>query len=85
MTSDKRADYWAANLRLLASLLSIWFTVSFGCGILLIEPLNAIRVGGYPLGFWFAEQGSIYTFVLLTFIYAIAMSWLDKKYNVSQD
>ncbi|MBK1716438.1 DUF4212 domain-containing protein [Thiocystis violacea] len=85
MTPDKRADYWRANLRLLTILLIIWFIVSYGFGILLVEPLNAIKLGGYPLGFWFAQQGSIYVFVVLIFIYAALMNRLDKKFDVEED
>ncbi len=85
MTPEKRADYWSANLRLLTVLLMIWFIVSYGFGILLVEPLNAIQLGGYPLGFWFAQQGSIYIFVALIFIYAALMNRLDKKYDVEED
>ncbi|EGV29072.1 putative solute symporter protein [Thiorhodococcus drewsii AZ1] len=85
MTSDKRTDYWKANLRLLVVLLLIWFSVSFGFGILLVEPLNAIQLGGYPLGFWFAQQGSIYVFVVLIFVYAGLMNRLDKKFDVGED
>lgn len=85
MTPDKRADYWQANLRLLAVLLTIWFIVSYGFGILLVEPLNAISLGGYPLGFWFAQQGSIYLFVVLIFVYAAMMNRLDQKFDVDED
>ena len=85
MTPGKRAEYWSANLRLLAILLTIWFIVSFGFGILLVEPLNTIMLGGYPLGFWFAQQGSIYVFVVLIFFYAIAMNRLDNKFDVGED
>jgi putative solute:sodium symporter small subunit len=66
-------------------LLIIWFTVSYGFGILLVEPLNAIRLGGYKLGFWFAQQGSIYCFLVLIFVYAWAMHRLDKKFGVHED
>ena len=85
MTPENRAAYWAANLRLLVTLLFIWFVVSFGCGILLAEPLNAISIGGYKLGFWFAQQGSIYTFLLLIVVYALRMNQLDKKFDVHED
>ncbi|MFD2114104.1 DUF4212 domain-containing protein [Thiorhodococcus fuscus] len=85
MTSDKRTEYWKANLRLLVVLLLIWFSVSYGFGILLVEPLNAIQLGGYPLGFWFAQQGSIYVFVVLIFVYAGLMNRLDKKFDVGED
>ena len=85
MTPENRADYWSANLRLLITLLVVWFVVSYGCGILLVEPLNTIQLGGYKLGFWFAQQGSIYIFLVLIFIYAIRMTALDKKYDVHED
>lgn len=78
-------SYWKENLRILAVCLVIWFVVSFGFGILLAEPLNAIRLGGYGLGFWFAQQGSIVTFVALIFYYVWHMNKLDKKYGVSED
>lgn len=79
-----RVDYWQRNLRLMVVLLTIWFIVSFGFGILLVEPLNAIVINGFPLGFWFAQQGSIYTFVLLILIYAVRMDRLDDEYGVSE-
>ncbi len=82
--SDARA-YWQANLRLMVGCIVVWFIVSFGFGIFLVEPLNAIRVGGYKLGFWFAQQGSIYVFVALIFFYASRMNVLDKKFNVQED
>ncbi len=67
MTSDHKDAYWKANLRLLSGCLVVWFVVSFGFGILLVEPLNMIKIGGYKLGSWFAQQGSIYIFVVLVF------------------
>jgi putative solute:sodium symporter small subunit len=76
-----RRAYWRRNLRLLAILLVIWFAGSFGLGILLVEPLNRIHVGGFPLGFWFAQQGSIYIFVLLILVYAVAMDRVDRDYE----
>ena len=76
-----RRAYWRTNLRLLGILLSIWFACSFGLGILLVEPLNRIQIGGFPLGFWFAQQGSIYIFVLLIGVYAVAMDRADRKYR----
>ncbi|KXX63572.1 DUF4212 domain-containing protein [Marichromatium gracile] len=85
MTPEKRAEYWRANLRLLVVLLTIWFVVSYGFGIILVEPLNAISLGGYKLGFWFAQQGSIYTFVVLIFVYAANMNRLDKKFDVGEE
>ncbi|HID81221.1 MAG TPA: DUF4212 domain-containing protein [Chromatiales bacterium] len=80
-----RASYWKANLRLVALCLVIWFTVSYVFGIILVEPLNNIRLGGYKLGFWFAQQGSMYVFVLLIFFYAWRMGKLDRKFNVHED
>ena len=82
---DKRQAYWRANLRLVATCLSIWFIVSFGCGILLVEQLNTIRFGGFQLGFWFAQQGAIYVFVLLIFFYAWRMNRIDREYDVHED
>ena len=79
---EEKHSYWQENLRLIFICLAIWFVVSFGFGLLLVEPLNAIRLGGYKLGFWFAQQGSIYTFVGLIFWYGKKMNELDKKYNV---
>lgn len=77
--------YWQTNLKILAILLIVWFTVSFGMGILWVEELNAIKIGGFKLGFWFAQQGSIYIFVILIFIYVRLMNKLDKKHGVSED
>jgi putative solute:sodium symporter small subunit len=81
---EDKQSYWSENLRLIFICLAIWFVVSFGFGLLLVEPLNAIRLGGYKLGFWFAQQGSIYTFVGLVFWYTKKMNDLDKKYNVEE-
>jgi len=81
--TDPKA-YWRANLKLIAVLLAVWALVSFGFGILLIEPLNKIPLGGVKLGFWFANQGSIYVFVVLIFVYAKIMDRLDKKYGVDE-
>jgi putative solute:sodium symporter small subunit len=81
---EGNTTYWSENLRLIFICLAIWFVVSFGFGLLLVEPLNAIRLGGYKLGFWFAQQGSIYTFVGLVFWYTKEMNDLDKKYNVEE-
>ena len=77
--------YWKANIRLVASCLAVWFVVSYGFGILLVEPLNTIRIGGYQLGFWFAQQGSMYTFLVLIFFYAWRMGVLDRKFDVHED
>jgi len=84
-TDEHAKAYWKENLRLLLTLLVIWFAVSFGCGILLAEPLNAIPFFGFKLGFWFAQQGAIYVFVVLIFVYVKKMKALDRKYNVHED
>ncbi|ULC60776.1 DUF4212 domain-containing protein [Flaviramulus sp. BrNp1-15] len=73
--------YWKENLKYLLILLSIWFAVSYGAGIIFKDALNAIKIGGFPLGFWFAQQGSIYVFVILIFVYVRLMNKLDKKYG----
>ena len=83
--SGSAAEYWKANLRLLGICLAIWFLVSYVFGIILVDALNAIKIGGYPLGFWFAQQGSIYTFVILIFVYAKQMNKLDRKFDVHED
>ena len=87
-SSDAHAEaYWRANLRLLLPLLLVWFAVSFGCGVVFAEPLNAYTLPGtgFPLGFWFAQQGSIYTFVVLIFIYVVGMNVIDRRHGVSED
>lgn len=84
-SGEKAKAYWSENIRIMLTLLSIWFVASFGCGILFVEELNTIRMGGFKLGFWFAQQGSIYVFVALIFIYVWLMNRLDKKYGVSED
>ncbi|WP_296384256.1 DUF4212 domain-containing protein [Winogradskyella sp.] len=76
--------YWKENIKYLAILLSIWFIVSYGCGILFREALDEIRLGGFKLGFWFAQQGSIYVFVILIFVYVRLMNKLDKKYGFDE-
>ena len=81
MEKNLTDKYWKKNLKYLVILLSIWFTVSFGFGILLIDELNQIKIAGFKLGFWFAQQGSIYVFVTLIFIYIYLMNRLDKKYH----
>ena len=83
-TDTQRQAYWKANLRLVALCLSIWFVVSYLFGIILVDQLNAIKIGGYELGFWFAQQGSIYVFVVLIFFYANRMKKLDEKFNVHE-
>ena len=79
-----RADYWRANLRLIVVLLVIWGTVSYLFGIVLVESLNRLSIGKLPLGFWFANQGSMYVFVLLIFVYAWRMDRLDRKHGVDE-
>ena len=76
-----KQSYWKTNLKYLVVLLLVWFTVSFGFGILLVDQLNKIRFGGFKLGFWFAQQGSIYVFVILIFVYIYLMNSLDKKFK----
>ena len=76
--------YWRENLQLIVVLLTIWAAVSFGCSILFIEQLNKVQIGQLPLGFWFAQQGSIYVFVVLIFVYAWRMDKVDKKYGVME-
>jgi putative solute:sodium symporter small subunit len=82
----RHAEYWRRNIRYMGMLLAIWFTVSFGFGILLVEPLNAIRIPGtgFPLGFWFAQQGAIYAFVVLIFVYVRLMNRLDREFGVEE-
>ena len=81
---DARREYWKANLRLVGWCLLTWFTVSFGCGILLVEELNRIAFFGFKLGFWFAQQGSIFAFLVLIFFYAWRMNALDRKFGVEE-
>ena len=83
--NEATSAYWKENLRILLSLLTIWFVVSFGCGILFVDQLDKIQIGGFPLGFWFAQQGSIYTFLILIFVYIFKMNKLDRKYNVHEE
>ncbi|MGB5346143.1 MAG: DUF4212 domain-containing protein [Woeseia sp.] len=85
MKPELRAAYWRANLRILAGCMVVWFVCSYGFGILLVEPLNKFVIAGFPLGFWFAQQGSIYVFVLLIFFYAWRMNSIDQKYDVHED
>ena len=82
---DQGKAYWYSVLKLVGIILCVWFFVSYGCGILFAQALNSIHLGGYPLGFWFAQQGSIYVFVALIFIYAHLMGKLDEKFDVHED
>ena len=79
-----RQPYWRANLRLMAFLLTIWFAVSYGCGILLVDWLDQFRVGGFKLGFWFSQQGAIYVFVVLIFVYVWRMNRIDRAFGVDE-
>ena len=83
MEEQKRKAYWQANIRLMLALLSVWFLVSFGFGILLVDSLNEISFFGFKFGFWWAQQGSIYVFVVLIFIYSAVMKKIDKQYKTS--
>ncbi|UXX79905.1 DUF4212 domain-containing protein [Reichenbachiella carrageenanivorans] len=80
MEKDRGRAYWRQNIRYLTILLSIWFLTSFGFGILWVDQLNQFRIGGFELGFWFAQQGSIYSFVIIIFVYVFLMNRLDAKY-----
>jgi len=84
MNKDKLAEYWRKNLGYMVTLLAIWFLVSYVCGIVFVEQLNAFKLGGFPLGFWFAQQGSIYVFVALIFVYVGLMRKLDREYDVHE-
>jgi len=84
-SNQDASSYWRDNIRLMLSLLLVWFSVSYGCGILFFEELNTIALFGFKLGFWFAQQGSIYVFVFLIFVYVLQMNKLDRKYGVSED
>lgn len=84
-SNDHATAYWKENLSLMLKLLVVWFVVSYGFGILLVDWLNQIQFFGFKLGFWFAQQGSIYTFIVLIFIYIRQMNKLDKKYGVDEE
>ncbi len=81
---QRMKDYWRRNIKIVLSLIAVWFIVSFGFGILLVDQLNAFRLGGFKLGFWFAQQGSIFTFVILIFIYVFKMNRLDEEFDVNE-
>ena len=85
VSKEKVSAYWKANLRYVATLLAIWFIVSYGCGILLVNWLDQFQLFGFPLGFWFAQQGSIYVFVVLIFVYVGLMNKLDRQHDVHED
>lgn len=82
---ESQPNYWKRNVRILSILLTIWFLSSFGAAIVFVEELNQIRIGGFKLGFWFAQQGSIYIFIILIFIYVWLMNRLDKKFDLNED
>ena len=82
--NDRKQGYWRRNLQYLAILLAVWFVVSYGCAILFVNHLDKIKIGGFRLGFWFAQQRSMYMFVVLIFIYVKLMNRLDKKHNVDE-
>lgn len=84
MENKNNNAYWQANIRLILTLLVIWFLVSFGAGVIFVDQLDKIHIGGFPLGFWFAEQGSIYVFVLLIVYYTYKMNKLDKQFGVEE-
>ena len=85
MTEEQAKEYWRRNVSLMVRCLVVWFIVSYGCGILLVDVLNQVQIGGYKLGFWFAQQGSIYVFVVLIFYYARKMGQLDREFGVEED
>jgi len=84
MDAKKAEAYWRENIRTILALLAIWFLVSLGAGVLFINQLNAIEISGVKLGFWFAQQGSIYAFVILIFVYVYKMGKIDEKYGVNE-
>ncbi len=84
MDQSQRQEYWRRNVRLMAGLLTVWALVSFGAGILFVEPLNNIEFIGFPLGFWFAQQGSIIVFVILIAIYVWRMDKLDAEFGIDE-
>ncbi len=85
MTPENRIAYWRANLRLVAMCLVVWLVCSYGFGVIFVEELNRIRIGGFQLGFWFAQQGSIYVFIVIIFFYAWRMNTLDRRYDMRED
>ena len=84
MNAEKAQAYWKENIRTILALLAVWFVVSLGAGVLFINQLNAIEISGVKLGFWFAQQGSIYAFVVLIFVYVYKMRKIDEKYGVDE-
>ena len=84
MEEQKAHAYWQENIRTIMQLLVVWFIVSYGCGVLFVDLLDTIAFGGFKLGFWFAQQGSIYVFLVLIFVYAKRMNAIDEKYDVHE-
>ena len=86
-TRVRAAEYWRRNIRYVGILLVVWFTVSYGFGIIVVEPLDAVTIPGtgFPLGFWFAQQGAIYVFVALVFVYVFLMNRLDREFDLSEE
>lgn len=84
MDASRRQEYWRRNLRLMSMLLVVWALVSFGAGIIFVEPLNKVDLMGVPLGFWFAQQGSILTFLVLIAVYVWRMDKLDKEFGITE-
>ena len=82
MPDNRAHDYWKSNIKIVLSLLAVWFFISYGCGILFVDALDKIRFGGFKLGFWIAQQGSIFVFVILIFVYIHLMDKLDDRYNL---
>jgi putative solute:sodium symporter small subunit len=85
MSDNSAHEYWKSNIRIVLSLLSVWFLISFGCGILFVDALDTIRIGGFKLGFWVAQQGAIFVFVILIYIYIHLMDKLDDRYNSASE
>ena len=85
MKDDNSQAYWKATIKLLTNILIVWFVVSFGAGILFAEQLNNFKLGGYPVGFWFAQQGAIYVFIIQIFYYAKRMNEIDREFNVHEE
>ena len=84
MENSNAQAYWKRNIRILLILLLVWFVVSYGCGILFADSLNQFKIGGFPLGFWFAQQGAIYVFTILIFVYVYLMNKLDREFDVDE-
>jgi putative solute:sodium symporter small subunit len=84
LSETNRRAYWRQNLTIVAALLSVWFVVSFVVSIIFVDSLNDIRIGSFRLGFWMAQQGSLYVFVVLIFVYVWLMNRLDRAYGVEE-